>query len=73
MPSCSISRLTKSKLVSRYCTQYWPQGDLVAGELAVAGSLAASGDDAVEMPPAAVVQFQRQAGRLAQQPVAQVP
>ncbi|VFT50321.1 Uncharacterised protein [Pseudomonas aeruginosa] len=45
------------------------QGDLVAGELAVAGSLAASGDDAVEMPPAAVVQFQRQAGRLAQQPV----
>ncbi len=54
---------------ARQQPQPGPQGDLVAGELAVAGSLAASGDDAVEMPPAAVVQFQRQAGRLAQQPV----
>ena len=42
------------------------QGDLVAGELAGAGALATARDDAVEVPPAAAGEFQREAHRLAQ-------
>ncbi len=45
------------------------QGDLVAGELAGAGALAAARDDAVEVPPATAGEFQREAHRLAQQSI----
>ncbi|MCY1304485.1 hypothetical protein D9M70_542430 [compost metagenome] len=44
-----------------------PQADLVTGELAISGALAAAADDAVEVALAAVMQLQRQAHGLAQQ------
>ncbi len=52
---------------ARQQPQPGPQGDLVAGELAGAGALATARDDAVEIPPAAAGEFQREAHRLAQQ------